>query len=326
MSCLDELSETGGVPVRAWTRVILSLSRLRCTIPNVTKVIGESDAGRSGGLLSSVLREYTPLSGGRDTVNGMGFRDLSILIHSLAVTTPHVSAASMVKPVYTHVLAYIDDRITEISTVPNRRDGLVTRSSDWHIYLLKFFALVPEFASEFKYLFNYCLQSVSRSVHWERHKTDIFQVWISQMLEFPYIESNIHQPFLMGCMRQWLMDQAATTTQASLVQQSVSTAALALLTDQGEEELQHLLEYDYYLQGTPYYIEAAIPNKKKAYVLVKDYVINGRPDNSCYPTGNCAVKIRHITNLGWEVVPVILNVAPACILFTYVYELAAFYL
>lgn len=199
------------------------------------------------------------------------------------VRTAHVAAlvecaayfavrTNLVEP----LLDYLDDRVDEVGE----------KAAIHTVFAMCLTGAVATHSRLLLYLFR----KIGAGTAWEEQKVRIFQLWISQHIQFPWLDARLRRRCVEGGLHAWCLHRRGygspfpdevREVAAELDAMGISHSAFVPVRD------------------TPYEVDIAIGKRKDALLVVSELA-----RNTLQPVGGALLQIHHLQAQGWHCVVV----------------------
>lgn len=203
----------------------------------------------------------------RRRAEGVRTADVAALLECAAyfgVQTDLVAAA----------LDYLDDRVDEVGE----------QAAIQTVYAM---CLTGGMMTHSKLLL-YLFRKIGAGTAWETQKVRVFQLWLCQLLQFPWLDNRLHKRCVEAGLRAWCLHRRGygspfpdevREVAAELEAMGVPNRALVPVP------------------GTPYEVDVAIGRRKDALLVVSETA-----RNSFEPVGGTLLQLHHLRARGWRCV------------------------
>eukprot|EP00933_Yihiella_yeosuensis_P051312 TRINITY_DN49209_c0_g1_i1.p1 TRINITY_DN49209_c0_g1~~TRINITY_DN49209_c0_g1_i1.p1 ORF type:complete len:623 (+),score=84.54 TRINITY_DN49209_c0_g1_i1:50-1870(+) len=171
-------------------------------------------------------------------------------------------------------LDYLDDRADEVSE----------RASIQTVYAMCVSGGVASHSRLLLYLFR----KIGAGTAWEAHRMRIFHLWVSQLLQFPWLDARLKRRCIDAGLRAWCLHRRGygspfpdevREVAAELEAMGVSHRAFVPVPE------------------TPYEVDIAIRDRKDALLVISETA-----RNTLEPVGSVLLQMKHLQDRGWKCV------------------------
>jgi len=125
---------------------------------------------------------------------------------------------------------------------------------------------------------------------WETHRMRVFHLWISQLLQFPWLDARLPRRCLDAGLRAWCLHRRGYGCAFPLEARAMAAELEAL----GVRHRTFVA-----VPGTPYEVDIAFGDRKDALLVMSEV-----SRNTMEPVGGALLQIRHLQARGWKCVVV----------------------
>lgn len=137
-------------------------------------------------------------------------------------------------------------------------------------------------------LLLYLFRKIGAGTAWERHKVRIFQIWVAQLLEFPWLDAKLPKRCVESGMRANMLSRRGFG--CPFPDEAIAIAA----------ELQAMgvpARLFVPVPESPYEIDVAVGSRKDAFLIASEV-----SRNSLDAVGGTLLQLRHLKARGWRCV------------------------
>eukprot|EP00747_Dinoflagellata_sp_TGD_P004285 gnl/TRDRNA2_/TRDRNA2_111028_c2_seq1.p1 gnl/TRDRNA2_/TRDRNA2_111028_c2~~gnl/TRDRNA2_/TRDRNA2_111028_c2_seq1.p1 ORF type:complete len:304 (+),score=47.64 gnl/TRDRNA2_/TRDRNA2_111028_c2_seq1:61-912(+) len=171
-------------------------------------------------------------------------------------------------------LNYLTDRVDEISerSAINAAYAMcATGASGTHSHLL-----------------SLLFRRIGSGTAWERQRVRVFQLWICQRLQFPWLDARLPRRCVNEGLRAWCLHRRGYGSPFPDEVRAVSAELQAM-------GVAHRTFVP--VKDSPYEVDLAVGERKDALLVVSETA-----RNTFEPVGNALLQLRHLRACGWCVV------------------------
>lgn len=200
----------------------------------------------------------------RRRVEGAQTADVATLLESAAYFGIHTDLTPL-------ALDYLDDYVDEVgerAAIHTIFAMCATGSSATHSRLLKFL-----------------FRKVGAGTAWEAQRLRVFQLWICQLLQFPWLDARLPRRCLSAGLRAWCLNRRGYGCPFPHEVRSISAELEAM-------NVQHTTFVS--VPNTPYEVDIAVGSQKCALLVVSE-----ASRNTLEAVGGVLLQMRHLRACGW---------------------------
>lgn len=171
-------------------------------------------------------------------------------------------------------LDYLDDHVDELSD----------RASIQTVYAMCMFGGIATHSRLLLYLFR----KVGAGTAWDAQRVLVFHLWVSQLLQFPWLDARLPRRCIDAGLRAWCLHRRGYGCPFPDEVRSVSAELAAM----GVNHRPFVP-----VPGTPYEVDIAVGRRKDALLVVSE-----TSRNTFQPVGSTLLQIRHLEQRGWHCV------------------------
>mmetsp|Transcript_9631 Transcript_9631/g.20935 ORF Transcript_9631/g.20935 Transcript_9631/m.20935 type:complete len:434 (-) Transcript_9631:34-1335(-) len=152
------------------------------------------------------------------------------------------------------------------------------------IQLVFSMAVFPGVAARHEYLFGLLFRRIGAGTSWEKDKLRVFALWISQMVQFPWLDYDMHPRTVNASLREWVRVRQG---HGSPYPREVAQVSCEL------EEMG--VGHTCFKQvDAPYELDIVLEHSRDVLLVVSEVAANtGRPVNGAL------LQLTHLQQLGW---------------------------
>lgn len=174
------------------------------------------------------------------------------------------------------LLEYLDDHVDEVGEQAS-------------IHAVFAMCLTGAVASHSKLLL-YLFRKIGAGECWEEQKLRIFQLWIAQHLQFPWLDCRLRRRCVESGLRAWVLHRRGYGCPFPIEVRELAVELEAM-------GIPHRTFVP--IPGTPYEIDVVIGHRKDALLVVSEVA-----RNTLDPVGGTLLQMRHLQAQGWRCVVV----------------------
>eukprot|EP00916_Digyalum_oweni_P013722 GHVL01022523.1.p1 GENE.GHVL01022523.1~~GHVL01022523.1.p1 ORF type:complete len:546 (-),score=40.19 GHVL01022523.1:890-2527(-) len=144
-----------------------------------------------------------------------------------------------------------------------------------------------QLTDKYSYLLSLLWKKIGSTTVWEQQKTLVFQLWICHMIQFPWLDVDLHIRCVQDGMRAWAFSRGGFgvpfPTQAEQVSDCLAELGCA-----------HYLFVQ--ISGGPYELDIVLENSRHAILIVDEGCKN---EQGCV-TGITLLQFNHLKQMGWR--------------------------
>ncbi|KFH03270.1 hypothetical protein TGVAND_293660 [Toxoplasma gondii VAND] len=139
------------------------------------------------------------------------------------------------------------------------------------------------------YLLSFTFRKIGKGTEWQRHKVRVFQLWLSHVLQFPWLHYNMPQRCVFEGLRAWCMQRGGYGAPFPREVAELSRILSCL-------DVKHKTFVE--LPGSPYGLDILLEssNDRRSVILVT----NECAPNTLAPAGGSTLQAVHLAQAGYS--------------------------
>lgn len=134
----------------------------------------------------------------------------------------------------------------------------------------------------------FLFRKVGAGTAWDKQKIRVFQLWVSQLLQFPWLDTRLPRRCIQQGLRAWCLRRQGYGSPFPDEVRSVSEELSAM-------DVPHSTFLP--IPGTPYEVDIAVGKRKDALLVVSE-----TSRNTFQPVGGALLQVKHLEARGWRCV------------------------
>eukprot|EP00438_Fugacium_kawagutii_P031240 Skav211071 [mRNA] locus=scaffold314:264324:265889:- [translate_table: standard] len=135
-------------------------------------------------------------------------------------------------------------------------------------------------------LLRFLFRKVGAGTAWEKQRVRVFQIWVSQLLQFPWLDVRLKRRCIDAGLRAWCLHRRGYGCPHPEEVQQISENL-----DQMKVKHQRFLQ----VKDTPYELDLVIGDRKAALLVSSETA-----RNTMTPVGGTLLQIKHLQDRGWR--------------------------